>query len=88
MNSFKPTDHPIGVAISDGFLHVTLHDQRIISTPLTWYPRLLRATPAQLAHTELSIGGVHWPDIDEDLSVEGMLLGSPAHDYQSSDGSP
>jgi hypothetical protein len=42
------------------------------------YPRLLQATPAQRASYELSPFGVHWPEIDEDLSIEGMLVGSRA----------
>jgi hypothetical protein len=57
-----------------------LMDGRIISVPLAWSWRLSEATPAQRANFRL-IGtgqGVHWPDVDEDLSVEGMLYGSPA----------
>ena len=55
-------------------------DGRVVSVPLAWSWRLSEATPAQRAHWEL-IGdghGVHWPDIDEDLSAEGMLHGVPA----------
>ncbi len=62
-----------------------LVDGRVISVPLAWSWRLSEATPAQRAHFEL-IGdgqGVHWPDIDEDISVEGMLHGVPAHRPQS-----
>lgn len=57
-----------------------LVDGRVISVPLVWSWRLVDATPAQRANFRL-IGtgqGVHWPDIDEDLSVEGMLQGTPA----------
>ena len=64
-------------------LTVSYDDGRIISLPLKWYPRLYRATPAQRRHWEL-IGrgyGVHWPDVDEDLSAEGLLKGSPAREY-------
>jgi hypothetical protein len=62
---------------------ITAHltDDRVISVPLAWSWRLAAATPAQLARYEI-IGdgqGVHWPDIDEDISVEGMLVGTPAH---------
>ena len=62
-------------------LHVSLADGRTISTPLSWYPRLLRATPAQRANWRPigTSGGIHWPDIDEDLHVEGMLAGRPAN---------
>jgi Protein of unknown function (DUF2442) len=55
-----------------------LKDGRKITTPLWWYPRLLRATPQQRANYELSPFGVHWPEIDEDLSVAGMLRGAKA----------
>ena len=53
---------------------------RMISVPLAWYPRLLRATPAQRAEWEVAGGGyaIHWPAVDEDLSTEGLLRGAPA----------
>jgi hypothetical protein len=57
-----------------------LVDGRVISVPLVWSWRLSEATPAQRAHFRI-IGtgqGIHWPDVDEDISVEGMLYGSPA----------
>ena len=63
---------------SDTELTVTLRDGRRITTPLWWYPRLLDATPEQRANCELSPFGVHWPEIDEDLSVAGMLRGAKA----------
>lgn len=56
-------------------LRVTLRDGRVIATPLDWYPRLAEATPDQLANVELGLSGVHWPDLDEDLSIDGMLRG-------------
>jgi hypothetical protein len=61
-------------------LVVALADGRVISTPLAWFPRLMRATPAQQANWEVSGGGygLHWPDVDEDLSVEGLLRGAPS----------
>ena len=61
-------------------LIVDLMDGRTISVPLAWYPRLLRATPDQRAKWERAGGGygIHWPDIDEDLSTEGLLRGAPA----------
>jgi hypothetical protein len=58
----------------------SLADGRVISVPLAWSWRLSEATPAQRANFRL-IGagqGIHWPDVDEDISVEGMLHGSPA----------
>jgi len=59
---------------------VELADGRTISAPLAWYPRLLHATPEQRAHCIVAGAGfgIHWPDLDEDLSVEGLLRGAPA----------
>jgi len=68
------------VHFSDDTLSVDLVDGRTITVPLVWYPRLLQATPAQRANWRI-IGagyGIHWPDVDEDLSAEGLLRGSPA----------
>jgi hypothetical protein len=59
-------------------LIVTLMDGRKIATPLDWYPRLQRASAAQRAHYEIMPMGIHWPAIDEDLSVAGMLKGRRA----------
>ena len=68
------------VRCDDASLIVDLVDGRTISVPLAWYPRLLHATPEQRARWEKSAGGygIHWPDIDEDLSTEGLLRGAPA----------
>jgi hypothetical protein len=65
------TEHELSVALMDG---------RTISVPLAWYPRLANATPEQRANWELAGAGygIHWPDVDEDLSTEGLLLGIPA----------
>jgi hypothetical protein len=64
-------------------LVVNLMDGRSISVPLQWYPRLLKATPKQRVSWEICGGGygIHWPDIDEDLSTEGLLRGAraPSH---------
>ena len=61
-------------------LIVDLADGRTIAVPLAWYPRLLDATPAQRSNwTKAGAGvGIHWPDVDEDLSVAGLLSGTPA----------
>jgi len=61
-------------------LHVRLKDGRSISAPLAWYPRLFHATPEQRAKWKISGGGygIHWPEIDEDISTEGLLRGAPA----------
>jgi hypothetical protein len=59
-------------------LVVTLHDGRKIATPLDWYPRLKQASAQQRANFELMPLGIHWPDIDEDLGILGMLKGRRA----------
>ena len=56
-------------------LAVTLVDGRKIVTPLEWYPRLKQASAAQRANFELMPMGIHWPDLDEDLGIAGMLKG-------------
>jgi len=68
------------VAVTDDELTVGLMDGRTISAPLAWYPRLARATPTQRGHWEVCGAGygIHWPEIDEDLSTEGLLLGARA----------
>jgi hypothetical protein len=74
------------VMITDEALSVDLADGRTISVPLAWYPRLLYGAPAERKHWEL-IGdgeGIHWPELDEDLSVEGLLLGRPSGESQQS----
>jgi len=68
------------VQVSDVELSVRLKDGRTIAAPLAWYPRLLHATKAQRRKWEIAGGGygIHWPEIDEDLSVEGLLRGARA----------
>jgi len=69
-----------GVRINSDTLTVSLKDGRTISVPLAWYPRLLSASPKQRKNWEIAGGGygIHWPDVDEDLSTEGLLRGAPA----------
>ena len=68
------------VQFSDKFLVVGLMDGRQISVPLKWYPRLAGAGSTTLSNWEICGGGygLHWPELDEDLSTEGMLRGAPA----------
>lgn len=70
----------VNVEVTDDHLTVHLDDGRILSTPLAWYPTLLAATPEQRARWEIvSAGlGVSWPELDEDLSLAGMLRGKSA----------
>ncbi len=68
------------VSVTDDELSVALMDGRSISAPLAWYPRLANATAAQRSRWEIAGGGygIHWPEIDEDLSTEGLLRGARA----------
>ena len=79
----KPSEEerPVSVSIRDEMLRVQLQDGREIATPLEWYPSLMNATPEQQINVELSLSGIHWPDLDEDLSIAGMLRGTrpPQH---------
>jgi hypothetical protein len=69
---------PRAVEFTASELVVTLADGRKIATPLEWYPRLRRASSAERADYEIMPMGIHWPSIDEDLSVAGMLKGQSA----------
>jgi hypothetical protein len=74
------------VTVTDDSLTVDLTDGRTISVPLAWYPRLVQGTPQERNNWRL-IGdgeGIHWPDLDEDLGVEGLLLGRPSGESQRS----
>jgi len=70
----------LDVQSADDRLSVSLRDGRVITVPLVWYPRLLNATPAQRQNWKIAGGGyaIHWPDLDEDLSTDGLLRGAPA----------
>ena len=70
----------LAVEVTDDVISARLADGRTITVPLAWSWRLAEATPAQRARFELLGGGVHihWPEVDEDLSVRGMLEGVPA----------
>ncbi len=69
------TPAPVGVEVTDDEVIVRLADGRTIITPLVWYPPLLHASPEQRKNAVLGAYGIHWPDVDEDLSVAGMLAG-------------
>jgi hypothetical protein len=68
------------VTVGEHELVVGLMDGRTIAVPIAWYPRLASGTPEQRARWELAGAGygIHWPDLDEDLSTEGLLAGSRA----------
>ena len=74
------------VSVKKDTLSVDLSDGRTISVPLEWFPRLVYATPEERNNWRL-IGrghGIHWEDIDEDISVEGLLAGRPSGENQAS----
>jgi Protein of unknown function (DUF2442) len=68
------------VSFTKDALIVSLKDGRTVSAPLWWYPRLLRATPAQRAKFEIGRFGIHWDEIDEDVELAGLLVGAKAPD--------
>lgn len=82
-------DHEVfgtDVKFTDDAMTVILDDGRSISVPLTWYPRLLAGSPQERSKWEL-IGmgtGIHWPDLDEDISVEGIVAGRRSAESPSS----
>jgi Protein of unknown function (DUF2442) len=69
---------PVAVAFTADELVVTLADGRKIATPLSWYPRLQNAGRSARDHFEIMPLGIHWPELDEDLGIAGMLQGRPA----------
>ena len=79
-SNLNPGERVKDVRVTNSTLAVDLLDGRTITVPLAWYPRLLDATPEQRRNWQLSAAGygIHWPDIDEDLSTEGLLRGAPA----------
>ena len=76
----SPGEMIVNAEVTEDELKVELLDGRTLTVPLAWYPRLLHATPKQRANWEIAGGGfgIHWADVDEDLSSEGLLRGAPA----------
>ena len=72
------------VRVDDESLVVELQDGRTISVPISWYPRLERSSSEERANWEIFGSGIHWPDIDEDISVEALLAGKRSNESQSS----
>lgn len=63
------------IHFDDDNLHVALNDGRSLSVPLIWFPRLLNAQAHELAQYRISRKGLHWENLDEDISIEGLLAG-------------
>jgi hypothetical protein len=82
ISEIKPGERVKNVIVTEDTLAVDLIDGRTIVVPLVWYPRLLDASPEQRQNWRVSAAGygIHWPDIDEDLSTAGLLRGAPAAD--------
>ena len=82
MNTSEPSpgERIVDVRVADDTLSADLADGRTITVPLVWFPRLLHATSEQRSNWRIAGGGfgIHWPDVDEDLSSAGLLRGAPA----------
>jgi hypothetical protein len=79
----SPAQH---VVVTDDSLTIDLADGRTISVPLAWFPRLIYGTPSERSNWRLIGGGegIHWPDLDEDIGVEGLLAGRRSGESQRS----
>ena len=86
MSSLTAEAKAQSVSVTADTLAVDLSDGRTISVPLVWFPRLLHGTPEERSNWRFIGGGVgvHWPDLDEDISVENLLAGKPSGESQSS----
>lgn len=86
MSSLTADVRASNVVITGDSLTVELNDGRSISAPLVWYSRLLHGTPEERNNWRLigNAEGIHWPDLDEDISVENLLLGKPSGESQAS----
>ena len=74
------------VTITDDTLAVDLEDGRTIAVPIGWFPRLACGTPPERANFQISGAGygIHWPDLDEDIGIEGLILGKKSTESQAS----
>ena len=76
----------ISVTVTDDTVSVDLEDGRTIAVPIGWYPRLAHGTPAECANFQVSGAGygIHWPDLDEDIGIEGLLVGKQSTESAAS----
>ena len=76
----------LNVSVTDDTLSVDLEDGRTIAIPIGWYPRLAHGAPAERANLRISGAGygIHWPDLDEDIGIEGLLLGKKSSESPAS----
>ena len=85
-SELRPAPLALGATVTADAVVVELVDGRTVSVPLAWYPRLAHASVAERQNWRL-IGrgeGIHWPDLDEDIGVEGLLAGRPSGESQTS----
>lgn len=85
MTSVTPA-RVVGVQVTDDTLSVDLEDGRSIAVPIGWFPRLAYGSPEERANFEISGAGygIHWPQLDEDIGVEGLILGKKSLESQTS----
>ena len=85
MNTSNLSARIISLVITDHYLTARLRDGRVVSNPLEWYPRLLKASSEDRQAFEISGDGygVHWETLDEDLSAKGIAAGIPSVEYQA-----
>jgi hypothetical protein len=76
----------VNVTVTEDTLSVDLEDGRTVSVPIGWYPRLAHGTSAERANLQISGAGygIHWPDLDEDIGVDGLLLGKKSTESPAS----
>lgn len=76
----------VNVSVTDDTLSVDLEDGRTVSVPIGWYPRLAHGTPVERAKVQIAGAGLglHWPDLDEDIGIEGILLGKQSNESPKS----
>ena len=80
----KADPRPTDVRVTNDTLAVDLDDGRTISVPLVWFPRLLHGTPKERSNFHIGPVGIHWPDLDEDISVAGLLRGEKSGESMNS----
>ena len=85
MNTSIHSAKILSLVVTDHFLTARLQDGRVVSNPLEWYPRLLRASPEDRHAFEISGDGyaVHWEKLDEDLSAKGVAAGIPSVEFRA-----
>lgn len=86
MNTLAKTKEvePVGVRVTADLLTVELSDGRTVSVPTKWFPRLAHGTPKEWANFSLMCDGIHWPDLDEDIPVDGLLRGEKSGESPAS----